>query len=606
MSRIRRIAFLAALAAIALLVIGGPAYAGTPVTYYVNDDAAGANNGTSWKNAFTDLQSALDAALAGDSIWVAAGAYKPSLSIDGSDDARTASFSLKSGVALYGGFAGVEKDLKKRSSDPALTVLSGDIGVAGDATDNCYHVVYACGVTGAVLDCFTVTGGRGDRTMGDYSLRVRDTRGAGMYNFESALAVVDCVFSDNRVDGKTYGSIAAGGGMYNEMSAPTVINCVFRLNHAGGAWATNAWGRGGGMYNSGTYGTYPDESWPHITGTTFSENTAYAGADFEYGGGGGMYNAQGVQAVERCTFTDNSATHGGAMFNSYGQPTLTNCLFTDNFNTFGEGRGGAVFNMAGATILNCTFSKNGWRLLTSGPEPRYRPYTAAGGAVYNYRAAGTITNCIFSDNAVRARGGAIAYDVPRYGTLSNCLFYENIRWQVGYDEREIQHVAGLPILAFTESDNVYDVEPLLANPAAGDFHLRYDSPCIDAGFNGKQGNYTWPWGLPVTDFEGDKRVADGDGDGAPNVDIGADEYIPNLPGLRAFLTALSDDGELDTTLAARLLADVDTASAALAQDQEAAALASLDELIADAKATLGDTETAALVEMKTKAVIAEI
>ena len=89
-----------------------------PVTYYVNDDATGAEHGTSWQDAFTDLQSALAVAVAGDQIWVAAGTYKPSLSIDGSADARTASFSLKSGVALYGGFAGVENNWRRGAQIP--------------------------------------------------------------------------------------------------------------------------------------------------------------------------------------------------------------------------------------------------------------------------------------------------------------------------------------------------------------------------------------------------------------------------------------------------------------------------------------------------------
>ena len=127
-------------------------------------------------------------------------------------------------------------------------------------------------------------------------------------------------------------------------------------------------------------------------------------------------------------------------------------------------------------------------------------------------------------------------------------------------------------MAFTEYGNLYDLDPLLADPAAGDFHLPYDSPCIDAGERLKHGNLSWP-ALPATDFYGDKRVVDGDADGKPAVDIGADEYVPDLPGLRAFLTALSDAGEIDATLAARLLAYVDTASAALAQDDEAAAIA---------------------------------
>jgi hypothetical protein len=140
----RRLAFVIGLVVVIALslAVGGPADAQTaqaPVTYYVNDDAAGANTGASWQDAFTDLQSALNAAISGDQIWVASGAYKPSLSIDGSADARTASFSLTSGVALYGGFEGVENQLEKRSSDPALTVLSGDIGVAGDSADNSYQ-----------------------------------------------------------------------------------------------------------------------------------------------------------------------------------------------------------------------------------------------------------------------------------------------------------------------------------------------------------------------------------------------------------------------------------------------------------------------------------
>ena len=75
--------------------------------------------------------------------------------------------------------------------------------------------------------------------------------------------------------------------------------------------------------------------------------------------------------------------------------------------------------------------------------------------------------------------------------------------------REINHVAGTLPMVFTEYGNLYDLDPLLADPAAGDFHLRYDSPCIDAGERLKHGNLSWP-ALPATDFYGDKRVVDGD------------------------------------------------------------------------------------------------
>ena len=67
---------------------------------YVNQSAAGNYDGTSWTDAYTDLQSALTAATSGEEVWVAAGTYKPTAGAD-----RIATFQLKNGVALYGGFA---------------------------------------------------------------------------------------------------------------------------------------------------------------------------------------------------------------------------------------------------------------------------------------------------------------------------------------------------------------------------------------------------------------------------------------------------------------------------------------------------------------------
>jgi len=54
------------------------------------------------------------------------------------------------------------------------------------------------------------------------------------------------------------------------------------------------------------------------------------------------------------------------------------------------------------------------------------------------------------------------------------------------------------------------------NPGAGDYHLRHDSPCIDAGTNDVPH-------LPDYDFEGDPRVMDGNVDGLAIVDMGIDE-----------------------------------------------------------------------------------
>ncbi|MDX1911944.1 MAG: hypothetical protein SFV22_10685, partial [Saprospiraceae bacterium] len=77
---------------------------------YVNQNVPGGlQNGTSWADAFPDLQQALQVADEGDEIWVAAGVYKPSSAND-----RSVSFNLVSGARLYGGFNGTETNAQQR------------------------------------------------------------------------------------------------------------------------------------------------------------------------------------------------------------------------------------------------------------------------------------------------------------------------------------------------------------------------------------------------------------------------------------------------------------------------------------------------------------
>ena len=59
------------------------------------------HDGSSWLNAYTDLQAALSAAVEGTQVLVADGTYKPTTTTD-----RNVSFQLKNAVSLFGGYPG--------------------------------------------------------------------------------------------------------------------------------------------------------------------------------------------------------------------------------------------------------------------------------------------------------------------------------------------------------------------------------------------------------------------------------------------------------------------------------------------------------------------
>ena len=100
---------------------------------YVHQGASG--NGTSWSDATGDLATALNHASAGMQVWVAFGTYKPTAGND-----RNASFNVKSGVSLIGNFNGTETSIEQRQNAASATILSGEIGLPGQA-DNTYNVI---------------------------------------------------------------------------------------------------------------------------------------------------------------------------------------------------------------------------------------------------------------------------------------------------------------------------------------------------------------------------------------------------------------------------------------------------------------------------------
>ncbi len=217
---------------------------------YVNQNATGANSGTSWSDAYTNLQDALAVAHAGDEIWVATGTYTPH-----SSD-RTVSFNLVNGVAVYGGFAGTETSRAERDWRVNETILSGDLGgddqdtdgdgiSDGDPTQNSNKVVTGFNVgIATVLDGFTVQGGRAQGSS-------PTNWGGGIYNNASSPTLHNLIVQDNTAQ--------AGGGIFNhDGSAPWIEQVIVRHNHAD---------YGGGLYN------HTDSS-PTVVNAIFAHNSA--------------------------------------------------------------------------------------------------------------------------------------------------------------------------------------------------------------------------------------------------------------------------------------------------------------------------------------------
>ena len=296
---------------------------------YVKVDAASNGDGKSWKTAFNNLQSALDVALEGNEIWVAAGVYKPTVKIGGNDE-RNKSFQLKNGVALYGGFAASENSRDQRDWQTNKSILSGDLQGDDDGfinnAENCYHVLTGVGTDStAVLDGFVITAGNANFDVWP------DDGGGGMNNHNGSPSVTNCWFTGNA-------SFADGGGIRNwGDSKPVIMNCTFTGNSSGQ--------EGGGIMNGPGSGS-------KVINCIFTENMA--GED-----GGGMYNNETVYTlVMNCTFIRNSVKlTGGGMYNvNHSIPFVINCTFSGN--SAAKAGGSICNNNSNVTLTNCILWNN--------------------------------------------------------------------------------------------------------------------------------------------------------------------------------------------------------------------------------------------------------
>ncbi|WP_118975699.1 right-handed parallel beta-helix repeat-containing protein [Taibaiella koreensis] len=353
-----------------------PSLSRAAIIYVDSAHAGGTQTGASWATAFQHFQSGIDAAQSGDSVWVAQGTYQPP---------PGASFQMKEGVKILGGFLNTDTAATQRDFQGNLTVLKGNGNsvIRNDAT----------GLTAAaLLDGFTISGGNAGQ-------------GGGIYNNYASPRISNCVIKDN--------AALSGAGLYNrgklDIRHTTIIGNI-AINSTG--YST----QGGGIYNIGSAGDtllhciirnniastgcgiYNDSSSLYMDYCLVDSNQSSDANLYASGYGGGICNQFAVSLLIRhsriianhIAAYNNIYAYGGGLLH-WGQTlTIDSCIIGGNKATASQPYGGgiAITGYGPVNITHSTFSGN----MAEGAN-------AFGGGIYNWSAATiTISDCDITDN----------------------------------------------------------------------------------------------------------------------------------------------------------------------------------------------------------------
>jgi hypothetical protein len=312
---------------------------------YVDINATGNNDGTSWADAYTDLQNAIDSALGEYSaLWVAQGTYKPGT-------LRTATFKINKGIKIYGGFNGTETLLTQRNVANHLTILSGDlnnndnlaniIDTEPTRQDNAYHIVSVKGNiptdgTG-LLDGFTITGANANGTVNNSCSTAQvnqfyNTRGAAIYSNPDSggrkvyFTIQNCIINNNTATnaGAVYSNFSPCGAS-STLADIDFIECEIQHNYT--ADEPNILYSGNSQYSVYNRG--------EIVNCLITNNTSLSSAGAMYFVTSASGNSYGITVnVINTTIAKNTGASNKAIKLVRGSNTkFYNCIIYDNGST---------------------------------------------------------------------------------------------------------------------------------------------------------------------------------------------------------------------------------------------------------------------------------
>jgi hypothetical protein len=498
-----------------VLLSASPAALHSQAIWRVHPGGDDENSGATWAESFRSLQRAIDAAVAGDTIWVAAGTYLPSCTESGdcSDSLnRDNTFFFDFDVAVYGGFPATgDPGWDDRDWETHESILSGDLAPQVRA----YTVVHTRSLSSAfIMDGFTITRGNADFSGGDIFFQRK--RGGGWFNLGTSSqtsnpTIKNCMFVDNY-------AAHQGGAMYNEYGDLMIENCVFTENRAG-------IGGGGAIYNF--------QSNYNLIGCTFTSN----GRALTYGGA--IYNRSSNQPkLEGCIFRENFGVNGGVVYNSSSNGEYFDCIFDNNSGNFA----GLMHNhVSNPRFFNCIFKRNrnltDYGLMQNGSSsPEFYNClfldnnnesilvmilnTYAEG-LYTIPSNPLMVNCTFTRNGTSFFPYPLIENILGNPVLINCIFWNNYVSELISDSSPSSHtsVSYSIIQGGWPGEGNLDTDPLFADPATEDYRLSHCSPAINAGNPDTSGLM-----IPLADLANDPRFFNG------IIDMGAyefqDDYSP--------------------------------------------------------------------------------
>lgn len=385
--------------------VGAYEYQYLPATRirYVKPTATGTGDGSSWDNASGDLQKMIDeladnnvSQQAGE-VWVAAGTYKPqSQLISGMN--YSASFRMRDGISVYGGFAGNETSKQERAKGTMpwdfknVTVLEAAYYESKLAWTNSKwtvgsdsrHVVWFAPMSGesdftriTTLDGVTVQGGYAQGN-------------TGLDDFKT-----DC-----------------GGGVYMDGANAYLSNCIVRENYAtgngGGVYLKNGCVQTSLIYNNNSDadgGAVYVENRGLVHRSMLTNNSALNGA--------GVYLYNGAEAssddpdhpeyliLSTCVVSNNTVRGNGAVYCDKGgvlmQNTITNneCVTATDATDVNASQTGGIYVDEYALVLNSVLWNNQMQGGTN--IPMYARNPSAAKVRFLYNAISGVNNAVWNN-----------------------------------------------------------------------------------------------------------------------------------------------------------------------------------------------------------------